>query len=149
MLLRERGDHALTLFFHILCESRVSLLDEAGREAELEQRDSKRRREVIEVGADFGELYRLYGFVEELLHGLLKLVVEQLGSIGHLGNRVNIQFYPVARAQTSAWRGVFTSVRNSLSRARFHADRPRGRSGFDESASKEYAIHNGVVVLAI
>jgi len=83
VLLRECCNDALALFLDVFCETGMALLDEARGEAELEQRDCERRRKVIEVGAHFRELYRFYRLVEELLHGVVKLVVEQFGGWGH------------------------------------------------------------------
>ena len=72
----------MPLLFYILCKTRVLLLDEAGRKAELQQRDGERRGKIVEVGTDFGELNRFDGLIEELMHSLVELVIEQFG-FGH------------------------------------------------------------------
>src|SRR5262245_49089300 len=57
----------------------MALLDEARREPELEQGDRERGGQVVQVGAGLGELQRFHGLVEELVHRLVQLLVEQLG----------------------------------------------------------------------
>ena len=60
----------------------IALFDESGSEAEFQQRDGKRRGEIVEIGTHFGELDRFDRFVEKLLHGRMQLLVEQFG-FGH------------------------------------------------------------------
>jgi hypothetical protein len=82
LLARERRDHALPLLLDVFGEPGMTLLDEAGCEAELQQGDCEDRGEVVEIGARFRELHRFDGFVEELLHGIVQLAFEKLG-LGH------------------------------------------------------------------
>ena len=82
MLLCQRRDYALTLFFDILRKTGMSLLDETGREAKLEQRHGEGRGEIVQIGTHLGKLQGFDGFIEELLHRFRELVIEKCGHRG-------------------------------------------------------------------
>src|SRR3981189_301905 len=99
MLLRQCRYDALAFFFDVLGETRVALLHETGSQAELEERYRECRRQIVEIGTDLGELECFYGFVEKLLHRVVKLIVEQFG-LGHRsvflrGNNILSQLFTV------------------------------------------------------
>src|SRR3970040_1547184 len=76
LFLGERRDHALALDLDLLGEAGVALLDEAGGEADLEQRHRKDGGEVIEIRTRRGELHRLARFITKLLQRLGDFLVE-------------------------------------------------------------------------
>src|SRR5512134_3660554 len=78
----ERRNHALALDLDLLREAGVALLDEAGGEPDLEQRNGETGGKVVELGALPGELHRLARFVAELLQRLGGFLVEE-GFHGH------------------------------------------------------------------
>lgn len=57
----------------------MALFDQPCGQAEFEQSHGKSRRQIIEIRADFCELHRFDGFVKELLHCIVQLVVKQFG----------------------------------------------------------------------
>src|SRR5688572_6059882 len=82
LFLRECRDHALTLFLDVLGEAGMALLDEPGRQPELQERHRESRSEIVQVGAHLGELERFDCFVEKLLHRLVQLVVGEKPGFG-------------------------------------------------------------------
>ena len=79
LLVLQRRNDALALFFDVPGEAWIFLLDEAGGQAEFQQGDGKGRGKIVQVRAGFGKLDHFDGFVEELLHCLVQFIIEKLG----------------------------------------------------------------------
>lgn len=79
MFLCQRCNHALTLFLDFPGEAGVPLFDKTRCQAEFEQGHGKRRRQIVKIRTHFGKLHGLDGFVIQLLHRIVQLVVKQSG----------------------------------------------------------------------
>ena len=77
MFLGQGSNHALAFFFDFLRKARMPLLDQTRRQPEFEQGHGKSCRQVIKVRTRLGELHHFDGFVIELLHCVVQLVVKQ------------------------------------------------------------------------